>query len=225
MRVHFLFTVPVWVGLILLVLKIMAAGGSTKAPKVPMIRREITAPDGRKAIFVVPASEPPSVSIARMYPGGVVPAEVTHQAAQGTTHQDRPRLATSSVEPRAQGLSPAQRWFWVGLAGFVVVTFLFGAIGSQSGRGLNTTAAPPSYSGYGQTTSASASSAPVPGQPRVQLKTGANVRNGPSRGAVVLRVGQQGEVFTKFGEANGWLHVGGIQPEGWVAQSVVAPAN
>lgn len=213
MHVHFLVTVPFWVGAILLVLKLLVAGNSAKGPKGPMIRREITAPDGRKAVFVVPTREPASVFIARMYPNGVIPTE----AAQGTAHQDRPRLAVSSA-PRPQALSPAQQWFWIGLAGFVVVVFLLSIAGSQSDRGPGMTAVPPSYQTASALTGSVRTSAPV--LPRVQLKTGANVRNGPSRSAAILRVGQQGEVFTKFNEANGWFQVGTAQPEGWVAQSV-----
>lgn len=214
MHVHFLFTVPVWLELILLIIKIVAAGSASKAS---MVRRQITAPDGRKAIFVVPADEPPSVSIARMYPGGVIPAEAAQGTAQKVANQSRPWLAALSSEPQAQRMSPVQFWFCVGLAAFVMVAFTFGIVDSQSGNGSGVTA--PSYQ------TASESPAPVqalaPVLPRVQLKTGANVRNGPSRSAAVLRVGQQAEVFTKFGEANGWLHVGAAQPEGWVAQSVV----
>lgn len=216
MHLHFLVTVPFWVGVILLVLRLLAAGNSTKGLKVPMIRREITAPDGRKAVFVVPTHEPPSVSIARMYPNGVIPTEAT----QGTAHQDRPRLAVSS-EPQSRGLSPAQRVFWIGLAGIVVVAFLLSTVGSQSDRSSSTMAAPLSHQTAGAPTGLVRTSAPA--LPHVQLKRGANVRNGPSRSAAVLRVGQQGEVFTKFSEANGWFQVGTAQPEGWVAQSVATP--
>ena len=216
MHVHFLVTVPFWVGAILLVLRLLAAGNSAKGPRVSTIRREITAPDGRKAVFTVPAHEPASVSIARMYPNGVIPTETI----QGTAHQNRPRLAVSS-EPQSRRLSPAQQLFWIGLAGFVVVAFLLSTVGSQSDRSSSTMVAPLNHQTAGTPTGLVQTSAPA--LPRVQLKSGANVRNGPSRSAAVLRVGQQGEIFTKFSEANGWFQVGTTQPEGWVAQSVATP--
>jgi hypothetical protein len=82
-----------------------------------MVRREITAPDGRKAVFIVPASEPASVSIARMYPDGVVPAEATHQDSLPVKIADPPGPAAA---PRRR-MSMRERLFWVGLAGFVVI--------------------------------------------------------------------------------------------------------
>lgn len=192
---------------------------ASRTPKVPMIRRQIIAPDGRKATFVVPADEPRSVSIARMYPGGVVPTEVTQKPAHGVANQGRPRLAVLSSEPQVQGMGPAHFWFYVALTAFAAVLFALGIVSSRSNNGSGI--AMPNRQATSVPPAPVQASAPV--LPRVQLKIGANVRNGPSRGATVLRVGQQGEVFTKFGEANGWLHVGATQPEGWVAQSVVIP--
>jgi hypothetical protein len=111
--------------------------------------------------------------------------------------------------------------FWLGftgLAGFLVIGSVLLA-NHDSSPPPRVTPRPASYD------PGPASAAPVraPALSRIQLKTGANVRNGPSRNAAILRVGRQGEVFTKFSEANGWLQVGTSQPEGWVAQSVVAP--
>src|SRR4051812_24643795 len=44
-----------------------------KAPAVPMIKRIIKAPDGRMVTMIVPADEPTSVSIAKLYPQGEGP--------------------------------------------------------------------------------------------------------------------------------------------------------
>lgn len=212
-----------WARLISLGLKALEVANSTKASKVPMIQREITAPNGRKAVFVVPANEPPSVSIARMNPGGVVPPS----AIQGAAYQ-APSHFVSGHQAQVRDLdaweSSARGRFWFGFSAVVgVIAVLALIVRSQFDPNVNATAATSSHPSYGQATSAPPGPvrALVTALPRIQLKTGANVRNGPSRSATVLRVGQQGEVFTKFSEANGWLQIGTAQPEGWVAQSVV----
>src|SRR5690349_22204601 len=112
MPLIFLVTVPLGVGVIIWAVQLLAARNSN-----PMVRREITAPDGRKAVFVVPASEPASVSIARMYADGVVPAEAAHQDRLPVVKAaETPRPASA---PRRR-MSRRERLFWIGLAGLVV---------------------------------------------------------------------------------------------------------
>ena len=62
-------TTPLWLGLIIWGIMALARAGAPKTP--PMIQRTIKAPDGRVATFLVPADEPASVTIAKMYPPGI----------------------------------------------------------------------------------------------------------------------------------------------------------
>src|SRR5690348_11723326 len=103
MPLIFLVTVPLWVGVIIWAVQLLAARNSN-----PMVRREITAPDGRKAVFIVPSSEPASVSIARMYANGVVPAEAIHQDSLPAKAAETPRLPAA---PRRR-MSRRERLFW-----------------------------------------------------------------------------------------------------------------
>jgi hypothetical protein len=62
------FTIPLVVGLVIWAVIALGKQGAAKPP--PMIQRTVTAPDGRRMTFTVPANEPASVTIARMYPEG-----------------------------------------------------------------------------------------------------------------------------------------------------------
>ena len=139
----------------------------------------------------------------RMNPHGMTPPE-----AARSTHRD-------SLLSGRRGMTTREKLFGVALAGIIGVIYTSGILGRQDNQDANMAVAASSHQAV--------ASAPV--LPHVRLKTGANVRSGPSRNAGVLRIGQQGEAFTKFGETNGWLHVGANRPEGWVAQSVVIPAD
>ena len=139
----------------------------------------------------------------RMNPHGMRSSEVARP-----THRDSPPSARREMTTR-------EKLFGVVLAGAIAVICMSGTLGRQDNHDANATVATSSHQAV--------ASAPV--FPHVRLKTEANVRSGPSRSAGVLRVGQQGEMFTKFGETSGWLHVGANQPEGWVARSVVIPAD
>jgi hypothetical protein len=59
---------PLWLALLIWGIMALARAGAPKTP--PMIHRIVTAPDGRVVTFLVPADEPASVTIAKMYPPG-----------------------------------------------------------------------------------------------------------------------------------------------------------
>ena len=206
---HIIHTLPIWVGVLWLIVKLVllvnGEAGRKVAPakRVPTIRREITAPDGTKTVMTVPATEPVSVSIGRLYPNGIVPA---YDTARITSH-----------DGRAMSMSVAQQWFWVCLVGGVLFLGVLTFIGSRS--------EPTSSVAQNYVAAPTVTRPSIPSLPQVRLKTGANVRTGPSRNAPIVRVGQKGEVFTKFGEANGWLQVGPVGVEVWIARSVAEPVN
>ena len=64
----FIFTVPLWVALIIWVICLIGNSKKAVTTDVPMVQRTVTAPDGRVVTMLVPANEPASVSIARLYP-------------------------------------------------------------------------------------------------------------------------------------------------------------
>jgi hypothetical protein len=57
----------------------------------------------------------------------------------------------------------------------------------------------------------------------VTVRSAANIRNGPSVSADIVRVAKPDEVFTAFEKANGWVHVGNVDPIGWIAASLLKP--
>ncbi len=61
----FLVTMPLWLGLPIWLIMLMARSAKPRQPK--FLERTITTPDGRRQIFWVPADEPPSTTIAKMY--------------------------------------------------------------------------------------------------------------------------------------------------------------
>jgi hypothetical protein len=73
-------TMPLWLGLLIwgLVALSKKAASGPKAPQ--MIKRTVTAPDGRVSTFIVPVDEPASVTIARMYPPGQAPEPAEGEA-------------------------------------------------------------------------------------------------------------------------------------------------
>lgn len=62
----------------------------------------------------------------------------------------------------------------------------------------------------------------VPARHQVTVRTGANVRAGPSTTHPVLRTAKPGDVLRVFDTKDEWLHVGIDAPEGWIATSLVA---
>ena len=62
----------------------------------------------------------------------------------------------------------------------------------------------------------------TPDVPTVTVKTTANLRSGPSKSAAIIRIADNGERFTVFGRANGWVQVGTDKPLGWIAASLLA---
>jgi len=61
----FLITMPLWLGLLILLARLMA---NSAKPKPKLLERTITTPGGERRVFWVSADEPPSVTIAKMYP-------------------------------------------------------------------------------------------------------------------------------------------------------------
>lgn len=59
-----LISVPLWLGLFVIICRALARSAARSSGT---IQRTITAPDGRTQTFLVPASEPANVTIARMH--------------------------------------------------------------------------------------------------------------------------------------------------------------
>ncbi len=214
---HFIFTVPVWVGIIIWIIQASAKRGA----KSNMIQREIISPDGRKVTMVVPANEPPAVSIAKLYPGGVVPehpgTSSTHTPLSGPPIQ-YPRQPLEVLPSPDYTPADNRPWKWIVITGLVVIVFI--TIMNIHANRSDTTASQDLPVTLLPAVTYSVTPSPI--LPHVTLKTGANLRVGPSRTAAVLRVLRQGDVLTKFGEENHWLRVGNSVAEGWIAESVVA---
>ncbi len=62
----------------------------------------------------------------------------------------------------------------------------------------------------------------TPNVPTATVKSAANLRNGPSISAAIIRVAGPGEKFGVFGRANGWVQVGTDKPLGWISASLLA---
>lgn len=214
---HFVVIVPLWLAFIIWIIKVIAEKNSSKAA---VVQRTITAPDGRKVTFMVPASEPISVSIARMYPGIVV--DSSQAPANRIITIDSP-----AQPPPSQDRSTAQNVFLSCVGLIVVVALLSSLIGGSSNRADVYKPSPyiaPAQAAPVWTPPPSSSVTPSP--EKVKLKTGANIRAFGSRAGAIIRVATQGEVLMKFGEANGWTQIGPIgadRPEGWIANSTIGP--
>lgn len=59
-----LVSLPIWLAIIIFILRALARSARRSNGK---IQRTIVTPDGRRETFLVPASEPASVTIARMH--------------------------------------------------------------------------------------------------------------------------------------------------------------
>jgi hypothetical protein len=103
-----LFTVPLWVGLIILFIKLVAG-----PPRVRLVERTVTAPDGSKTgTFLVPWDEPPHVSVARLYV----------QDAQPLVRQSAPESAADRQEVIRRGHRNLVIFVITMIVGVVIVT-------------------------------------------------------------------------------------------------------
>jgi hypothetical protein len=100
----FIVTLPLWLALIMWLIKLMAGGQKSAAE--PMIARIITTPDGRVVTLMVPASEPTSVSIARLYP----PGEGPPSPPPGQDWVNPPGRGQVAKPPEPPQAAPGQDW-------------------------------------------------------------------------------------------------------------------
>ena len=56
----------------------------------------------------------------------------------------------------------------------------------------------------------------------ITVRTTANLRNGPSMSAAIIRVAERGEKFSVFGRTGGWVQVGTDRPQGWISASLLS---
>ena len=220
---HFVILVSFWVAVVIWVIRLAQNSSPSK-----MVQRTIKAPDGRVAIFTVPANEPYAVSIGRMYPEGI---------PEGPPLIEAPKVIEAYTDwrsvpykqPEKRDAMDTYTYVFLGMMGLVVIGAL--AVGksvydrepippnTQADRG-------PIVQRAEVTPSLNAVRGNSAVMERVRLKTGANIRNAGSRSGAILRVANQGDVLTKFSEVNGWLQVGpvgAVVPEGWVAASTIGP--
>ena len=217
---HFVVLVPFWFAVVVWVIRLAQAKGSSN---LGMVQRTIKAPDGRVTTFTVPGSEPVSVSIARMYPNGVIPTEAPQiegpKVIQGNTDWQSVRYN----QPETKENSNVIPYAILGVMCLFVIGAL--AIGKPA---TDRPEASPLMQRAEATPPINALRTIPTNLERVRLKTGANIRNAGSRNGAVLRVANQGDILIKFAEVNGWLQVGpvgAIVPEGWVALSTVGAVN
>ena len=215
-----IYTVPLWLGGLILLLRLFAENSSKR-----LVDRQITAPDGRQATFRVPFDEPPAVSLARMYPGGVVPPFYPNEVVVPQVSLPRQPMHVAYEEKRPAAMSVHQQWIWIGAGLFLALIAVVSLVNSRNA--YYATTVPAAAQPVAQPTPVQTSERAPSSLQRVRLKTGGNIRQGPSTSAGVLRVGQKGELLYKFSETQtGWLQIGStLIPDGWIAKSVVEPVN